>query len=86
MEMGQELVTTSRRPTRTTASDQAAHLRSETPAGVIQEIYAVLGHFELAVMLEAGAQWAWTRSAVILGCSRSSVQVARMRQLDAEVL
>ncbi len=52
-----------------------AHLRSETPAGVIQEMYALsLGHFVTrALMFEAAATAGWIR----IGCrsrgaSRSS--------------
>ena len=43
-----------------------AHLRSETPAGVIQEFYALaLGHFVTrALMFEAARRSVWTR----IGC------------------
>ena len=49
---------TSRRPTRIPRrATKPAHLRSETPAGVIQEIYALsLGHFVIrSLMFEAAA-------------------------------
>ena len=48
---------TSRRPTKTRGERPSRHLRSETPAGVIQEIYALsLGHFVTRpLMVEAAA-------------------------------
>ena len=63
-----------------------AQLRSETPAGVIQEIYALsLGHFVVrSLMFEAAGRPGWTRWVVVHGVLPDpQVPLAGMRQHDA---
>ena len=66
------------------------HLRSETPAGVIQEVYALsLGHFVVrALMFQAAQQErSRSRSAFVYGVlPYSAVPLVRMRRADATVL